>query len=323
MDTQNEFGSFGEGPEISDQEMDQALRQIQQSASTRTRNLRITAVGTAIAVFALGALVLMKADSGNKTNIAAKDTTTTEAPTTSTTMKRTTTTLQPVAVVTTQTLTGKSSELKVPWKFVFPQVSGLKTTSVDKRINQAIRDQFTSNLGQIDQGTYYGGDGSDTTDPAYEGDDYGTGNPTNYQVTSKVKRNDSKIFSVEFDVVEDFQHEAHPSSSTYSMTFNATTGNPVDLKDLFSNEQGALNAAAIYAKSILNQHKNDDWCVENIYGADPNEYSYNIFFPEKDGFHVLFDYDTVSCHAGGTREITIPWSKVDNYLSDYGTTITN
>lgn len=100
----------------------------------------------------------------------------------------------------------------------------------------------------------------------------------------------------------------HPSITSYSRAFDASTGAEVRLSDVLSVDDLRRLSPSV-TRAIINEigttFTDVDWIAEGL--ADYA--SYATWWPTDGGLRIVFADYAVAAHAGGTPEVVIPWSE--------------
>jgi len=109
-----------------------------------------------------------------------------------------------------------------------------------------------------------------------------------------------------------FTGGAHGMLDITTFTYDAVTGQPLDLQSLFSNVDSALNVFSAYSMAALSE-KLGDMYVEDMVksGTSPDLDNFSAVAPTSDGVRLFFQPYQVAPWAAGAQEVEVPLSELD------------
>ncbi|CEK11360.1 DUF3298 and DUF4163 domain-containing protein [Legionella hackeliae] len=105
---------------------------------------------------------------------------------------------------------------------------------------------------------------------------------------------------------------AHPNNTV--RTFNFIDGKEVLLADLFMPESNYLAAISKISQAAIIEKKisdDNDWITK---GTEPTKENYRNWYFTNDGLAIVFDTYQVAAYVYGPQTVTIPKSKLANWL---------
>jgi hypothetical protein len=210
--------------------------------------------------------------------------------------------------VQAETVTDRDEQKKYEINASYPYISGLKDTSVQKKINGAIEKTINA---EMDNFKLSESDGT-----------VEIGMPTG---TSTLDINFARITNapgtniISFSIAEEMYSvgAAHPAHNYLSLNYDLKSGKKLALSDLFTGDYvNVLSQKSIAAlKAKMGQDANDEY-IES--GAGPKAENFSVFFPTSQGFKVLFNEYKVAAYVAGPQEITIPFAELRAVINQSG-----
>jgi hypothetical protein len=216
---------------------------------------------------------------------------------------------QPSFIVSTSTISLGTSTSAIQIDAGYPQLSGLADTQVQTAINSSIKNFVTSEVG-----TFTNGETGSSQQQFIAGPGGSTFSIGFHQVTSSVPGRVASFF-----LNEEYYSAgaAHPGETAISLNYDLSSGKQLSLGDLFAGKY--LDTLSAQSISLLTKQLGSDGDQNSIKtGATPATDNFAVFFPEPDGFHVLFNEYQVASYADGIQEIIIPYSALKSVINPAG-----
>lgn len=112
---------------------------------------------------------------------------------------------------------------------------------------------------------------------------------------------------------------AHPASGSSTLTFDLTTGNEIQLDDLFEPESRYLDTLSRYCiANLLLQGATNDFSLTE--GASPTYSNFEHFTLDEEYLTIIFDVYQVDSYgnAPGGYTVQIPYAALKNVLRKNG-----
>ncbi len=136
-----------------------------------------------------------------------------------------------------------------------------------------------------------------------------------YEVTAAGGR----IVSIAFDASVYFSGAAHPTSHSWTLTWDFDAGRPVTLDALFASGAPYLDTLSAYVIPELQRKLGEDadvaWVEE---GAAPTPENYEAWAITPEGLRVLFGSYQVAPYVMGPQEVVVRWSALEPILDPAG-----
>lgn len=181
----------------------------------------------------------------------------------------------------------------------YPQVVGLADGDVQERVNRTIADEMQAAVEEFRDAASEPAQGDTPPYGIWSGVTVGVVDPT--VVSTLVP-------------ITTYLGGAHPFTVVRTFTFDLTTGERLELTDLF--EDGILERASELAvAAIEEEYATGDWAQE---GAAPTNESLGRFVLAAEHLQIWFDNYQVGPYAIGTPSVDIPYTELDDLIPPEG-----
>lgn len=200
----------------------------------------------------------------------------------------------------------KESNEKYSIDITYPQVENLTNKTEQSKLNQSIQDRMNSLVGEFKQNQV-----NSVEIPEFESA------KSDLKITYVSGLTNSKIFSVQFQILENFPGMAHPNNYNEVFNYNVQNASLILLSDLFRSDSNHLQTLAEQArKDLLEQEKENPNAADFINeGTGPTADNFDLFLLDKNGIVLIFNPATVAPDYFGTMKVTIPYEQVRGLLS--------
>lgn len=137
-----------------------------------------------------------------------------------------------------------------------------------------------------------------------------TGPPYELRITYTLSQPSQRALSIGFDIWE-YTGGAHGNLYHAPRTYDLTTAQQLDLQDIFTETEQALNRMSSYCYAELAAHLGD-MRVEDMLrsGTSPDFDNFSAFLLTPDGIRILFAPYQVAPYAAGPQKVDIPLSEL-------------
>ena len=127
----------------------------------------------------------------------------------------------------------------------------------------------------------------------------------------------SRIFSSQFQIMENFPGMAHPNNYNEVLNYDLQTASMIQLSSLFKPKSNYLQTLSELAgKDLLEQEKENPSAADFISeGTTPTEDSFDLFLLNKDSLELIFNPATVAPDYFGTMKVSITYDQLRSLLN--------
>lgn len=122
------------------------------------------------------------------------------------------------------------------------------------------------------------------------------------------------IFSLKFDISSYFDGAAHPGEQILTFTFDLTSGQPLNLEQLFLPGADYLSRVAAYCMTQLSLRD----ISYSEQGALPTVENYRNWNITAEGLMITFDMYQVAAGAAGPQVVVVPYAQLNGLIDTQG-----
>ena len=205
-----------------------------------------------------------------------------------------------------QTINEEDATAKVIIDAQYPKINGLsdkqKQDQINERVAQIIHNQIDLFKKDISR-----------SEGIYE-QDMKNGLTIRYSVA---QAND-RIVSIAFPVSSYYLGAAHPNTVNITFNYDVRSSKELTLKDIFqSNSPYLQTLSELSREELKNQLQSDIPEIEDFInpGTEPKEENFQTFVLLPESLKLIFDPYQVAPYVAGTREVVIPFPKIQYLLN--------
>ncbi|OGK25627.1 hypothetical protein A3C28_00455 [Candidatus Roizmanbacteria bacterium RIFCSPHIGHO2_02_FULL_39_9] len=200
----------------------------------------------------------------------------------------------------------KESNEKYSIDVIYPQVENLTNKTEQSKLNQSVQDRMNSLVAEFKQNQV-----SSVEIPEFENA------KSELKITYTSGLANSKIFSTQFQILENFPGMAHPNNYNEVFNYNLQNASLISLSTLFKPDSNYLQTLAEQArKDLLEQEKENPDAADFINeGTGPTADNFDLFLLDKDGLVLIFNPAAVAPDYFGTMKVTIPYGQIRNLFN--------
>lgn len=125
-----------------------------------------------------------------------------------------------------------------------------------------------------------------------------------FDTSMQVVGNDGQIISLLVEAYEHYQGAAHPLTCQYAYTFDAVSGQRLELSNYWGEEATERIAAAIYSQieAAANLDLYFDGLAENLHSALTEQ----SWYTDGDTLYIIYNPYDIAAYAAGIQTFTLP-----------------
>lgn len=200
----------------------------------------------------------------------------------------------------------KESNEKYSIDVIYPQVENLTNKTEQSKLNQSLQDRMNSLVAEFKQNQV-----NSVEIPEFENA------KSELKITYVPGLANSKIFSTQFQILENFPGMAHPNNYNEVFNYNLQNASLISLSNLFKPDSNYLLTLAEQArKDLTEQEKENPNAADFINeGTGPTADNFDLFLLDKEALVLIFNPATVAPDYFGTMKVIIPYEQMRNLLS--------